>query len=368
MSRTSSTSRASSTLSRVRHRLLTFALVLAAASPAHGQSGLAADLAAGIDRTVEDILARSGTPSASVAIVEDGRLVYAKAYGAARLDPPRPATTAMRYSIGSISKQFTAAAVLLLAQEGKLSLDDRVAKWFPQLTRASDITLRQLLSMTSGYSDYWPQDYVMPAMLQDVTAAGIMRDWAMKPLDFEPGTAWQYSNTNYVIAGAIVETVAGMPLLPFLKARVFDRLQMTSVTDTDQAALDSGEPLRHQKFALAPARPAPKEGKGWMFAAGQLAMTASDLARWDISLIDQSVLAPASYRTLATEVLLSNGAPTGYGLGVNVGFVAGRRRLSHTGEVSGFTASNDVFPDDRVAVVALVNEVSGTFETACDQV
>src|SRR6185312_7811630 len=146
-----------------------------------------------------------------------GRRPIGLASSTARLDPPTPATSAMRYSIGSISKQFTATAVLLLAERHKLSLDDKIAKWLPDLTRANEVTLRQVLSMTSGYQDYWPQDYVMPPMLQPTTARRIVDEWAKKPLDFEPGTKWQYSNTNYVIAGMIVEKVAGMPLVDFLR-------------------------------------------------------------------------------------------------------------------------------------------------------
>src|SRR5258706_10999047 len=119
-----------------------------------------------IDQAVTEILARTGTPSASVAVVKDGAIVYEHAYGNARLEPPVAATSRMRYSIGSISKQFTATAVLLLAEEGKLSLDDRVVRWLPELTRAKDGTIRQVLSMTSGDQDFWPQDYVMPIILQ----------------------------------------------------------------------------------------------------------------------------------------------------------------------------------------------------------
>jgi len=114
----------------------------------------------------------------------------------------------MRYSIGSISKQFTATAMLLLQEENKLSLDDKVAKFIPDLTRANEVTIRQLLSHTSGYQDYWPQDYVPPFMLQAITANRILDLWAHKPLDFDPGTKWQYSNTNFVIAGMIVEKVS----------------------------------------------------------------------------------------------------------------------------------------------------------------
>src|SRR6185295_14359662 len=151
--------------------------------------------------------------------------------------PRAPATTQMRYSIGSISKQFTAAAMLLLQEQGKLSLDDRVAKFIPDLTRAKEVTIRQLLSHTSGYQDYWPQDYVMPMMLQPVTAQKIMDLWARKPLDFDPGTKWQYSNTNYVIAGVIVEKASGMRLLQYLREKVFTPLAMAGVANIDEERL-----------------------------------------------------------------------------------------------------------------------------------
>ena len=106
----------------------------------------------------------------------------------------------MRYAIGSISKQFTAAAILLLQQEGKLSLDDPVSRFIPGLTRGNEVTVRQLLSHTSGYQDFWPQDYVMPMMLKSVTPQAIADRWAKQPLDFDPGSRWQYSNANYTLA------------------------------------------------------------------------------------------------------------------------------------------------------------------------
>jgi len=329
---------------------------LGAAVAAAAQGTLDAATASRVDEAVQTVLARSGAPSASVAIVQGGAITYAKAYGTARVGPPPVAATpSMRYSIGSISKQFTSVALLLLAEEGRLSLDDRVSKWFPELTRADDITVRQLLSMTSGYQDYWPQDYVMPDMLEEVTPAAIMRGWAQKPLDFEPGTRWQYSNTNYVIAGQIAERVAGGPLLALLRERVFTPLQMASVVDTDQAALGPGDPMRYRRFGLGPPREAPKEGKGWMSAAGELAMTARDLALWNVAVMNRAVLKPQSYRELERETLLADGAPTAYGLGVNVAMTGGRRQISHGGEVSGFTARSEVYPDDKVAIVVLVN-------------
>lgn len=341
-------------LSLVTLTVAAFAAV-ALPSPSLAQDTLPAEARADIDRAVTEVLETTGAPSASIAIVRDGRIAYVRAYGLARLEPPLAAQPDMRYSIGSISKQFTAAAILLLAEDRKLSLDDPIGRWLPDLTRANDVTIRQVLSMTSGYQDFWPQDYVMPGMLLDTTAQDILNRWAKIPLDFEPGTKSQYSNTNYVIAGLVVERVSGMPIVEFLRARVFARLGMTSVVDSDRAALGPNDPMRYLRYALGPPRVAPKEGKGWMFAAGELAMTAGDLARWDIATIDQAVLKPASYQAMQTSTLLKNGLATGYGLGVQVGAAGGRRQVSHTGEVSGFTAANLIYPDDRAAIVVLTN-------------
>ncbi|HEY4255780.1 MAG TPA: serine hydrolase domain-containing protein [Candidatus Udaeobacter sp.] len=308
-----------------------------------------------IDDAGTKMLSESGVPSASIAVVKDGKLAYTKAYGLADIASHRPATTSMIYSIGSISKQFTAASILLLAEEGKLSLDDPVGRWLPNLTRANEVTIRQVLSMTSGYQDYWPQDYVMPSMMKPALPEEILKGWAQKPLDFEPGMKSQYSNTNYIAAGAIVEQLSGMSVLNFLHLHVFDPLGMKSVFDCDSSALQPGAPTRYHRYGLGPARPAPKEGKGWMFAAGELAMTASDLAKWDISMIDQAILKPQSYREMERAELLKNGASTQYGLGVGVSLVNARRVLAHGGEVSGFTAQNAVYPDDRAAVIVLTN-------------
>ncbi|HKE57331.1 MAG TPA: serine hydrolase domain-containing protein, partial [Pyrinomonadaceae bacterium] len=331
-------------------------VLLASAILARGQDGLTSELTAKVDKLAAEALEKSGVPSASVAIVKDGQIVYLKAYGSARLEPKTPATSAMRYSIGSISKQFTAAAILLLQEEGKLSLDDKVAKFIPDLTRANEVTIRQLLSHTSGYQDYWPQDYVMPMMLKPVTSAKIMDMWARKPLDFDPGTKWQYSNTNYVIAGAIIEKASGKPLLQFLRERIFTPLGMSSVANIDEKKLGDTDPTGYMRYALGPLRVAPKEGPGWLFAAGELAMTAEDLAKWNISIMDQKLLKPASYRELEREAQLNNGLGTRYGLGVSLATEAGHRAVSHGGEVSGFVSESVVFPDDRVSVVALTNQ------------
>ncbi|QNI32305.1 beta-lactamase family protein [Alloacidobacterium dinghuense] len=315
-----------------------------------------ADLRGKIDAVANKVLADTGVPSASIAIVQKGQIVYTNAYGKARLDPLTPAAPQMRYSVGSISKQFTAASILLLQQQGKLSIDDPVSKYVPGLTRGDEVTIRMLLSHTSGYQDYWPEDYLMQPMRQPATAQYIMDTWAKKPLDFDPGAKWQYSNTNFVIAGVIVEKLSGEPLMRFLQEHVFTPLDMKSVYNTDVAKLGDTDAAGYIRYALGPLRPAPKEGAGWMFAAGELAMPAHDLALWDISIMNRSLLAPESYRQMFTSIKLKDGSDSGYGLGVFTTPRSGHAALEHSGEVSGFVSENIVFPDDKAAIVVLTNQ------------
>jgi hypothetical protein len=153
-----------------------------------------------------------------------------------------------------------------------------------------------------------------------------------------------------------------MKLLDFLKARVFDRLGMHPV-DLDTGLTDA-DPLGYHRYAAGPVRVEPQPAPGWLFAAGELAMTASDLARWDISVIDQSVMKPPSYHAQQTEVLLTSGAPTGYGLGVDVAIKNGHRRISHGGEAVGYLSENRIYPDDRAAIVVLDNADFGNAQTS----
>ncbi|MGD0630136.1 MAG: serine hydrolase domain-containing protein [Terracidiphilus sp.] len=343
-----------------RLRAAKIALFAAAAFPlvvgAQSVDTLDPAIKARVDRIAVQVLEQTGVPSASVAVVQHGKLVYTHAYGKARLDPALAATPEMRYSIGSISKQFTAAAILLLQEDGRLSLDDTVGKYIPGLTEGDKVTIRQILSHTSGYQDYWPEDYVMTPMLKPESAQQILDTWAKKPLDFEPGTKWQYSNTNFVIAGRIVETITGAPLMDLLVSRIFRPLGMKSVWNSDEAKLTSVDATAYYRHALGPLRVAPKEGRGWMFAAGELAMTAHDLALWDESLIAETVLKPESYKQMFTEVKLKDGKGTHYGLGVEMIDRNGHRSIEHSGEVSGFVSDNEVLVDDGVAVAVLTNQ------------
>jgi CubicO group peptidase (beta-lactamase class C family) len=328
-------------------------LALAAAVP---QAPLPEATQKAIGDIVDRALDASGTPSASIAIVIDGKVAFTRAYGKAKVNPDVAATPEMRYKIASNSKEFAATAMLLLQEEGKLSIDDRVAKFLPDLARANEITIRQLLSHTAGYRDYYPLDYVAPFMAKDTTADEIMGKWAKTELDFEPGSRWQYSNTNYVVAGRIIEKVSGQPLMAFLRARILDKLGMKTAVDVTSTNWSAADPVGYLHYGGGPLRPAPPEGNNWMWAAGELGMTAGDLALWDISLMNGTILKPASIRELSKEVQLTGGTGTGYALGLQVSTLAnGHRRWTHSGGASGFVSRNTTYPDDKMAITVLTN-------------
>ena len=336
------------------HKLLPAlgALVLALHSlPALAQP-ISADEQARIDALVTRTLADTHVPSASIALVRDGRIVLAKAYGKASPTIPR-ARADLPYQIASNSKQFTAMALLLLEDEGKLDLDDKVSKYLPGISGGDTIALRQLLSHTAGLQDYWPQDYLFSAMKVPVDPAGIVDRWARKPLDYAPGTRWQYSNTGYVVAGLIVEKVSGEPLMTFLKRRIFAPLGMApiNIDDSNTPAFPAG----YHRYALGPVRVAAPPARGWLFAAGELSMTAADLAKWDIARINRSLVPADDWAAQETPVRLADGTTNGYGLGVSTGMSGGRRIVNHGGESVGFLSQNTVFPDQRAAIVVLTN-------------
>lgn len=335
-----------------------FALLLVHVPAASPAQPLTAEQTAQIDRLVAAKLQEMSVPSASVAIVRDGKIVLAKAYG--RASETIPVSQAdLPYQIASISKQFTAMALLLLEDEGKLSLDDKLSKYVPDISGADRITLRQLLDHTSGLQDYWPQDYSFEAMSRPATPNIILDRWAKKPLDFQPGEQWQYSNTGYVAAGLIVEQVSGQPLMQFLRQRIFNPLGMTSVVSQDDA-IGRRFPSGYGRYALGPVRAVTPAGRGWLYAAGELSMTAADLAKWNIARMNRALLPRDDWEAQETTTKLNNGTDTTYGLGVYNRTAGGRRIISHGGESVGFLSTNNVYPAERASITVLTNSWSAS--------
>lgn len=334
---------------------LVCAFAVSVAGPAVAQAALSPEMEAKVTAAAAGVVESTGVPSASVGIVEHGKIVYTHAFGMARLQPPLPATAAMAYPIGSISKQFTATAILLLQQDGKLTLDDPVAKYFPELTRAHDVTIRNLLTHTSGYQDYAPQDYTIPRWRQPGDPLRIVEEFAGKPLDFEPGTQWQYSNTNFVLAALIVQKVSGIRFADFLRTRVLRPAGLKDVLNLNTQRADL-QVTGYMRNALAPLRPAAMEAPGWYFGDADLAMPVASLLTWDLTLLNQSLLKPESYGELETSFRLKDGQDSHYGLGVSIRTIVNQRAIEHSGEVGGFVAENMVLPESGVAIAVLTNQ------------
>ena len=336
------------------------ALVALLASAAGAQQLTPAELGQ-IDQLVTKTLSETGVPAAEIAIVRDGKLVLNKAYGKANEN--LPASPDQPYQIASNSKQFTAMALMLLRDEGKLSLDDPVSKYVPGITDGDKITIRQLVSHTSGLQDFWPQDYMFSDMTVPTTPQRIVDKWAKKPLDFEPGARWQYSNTGYVVAGMIVEKVSGQELVAFLNQRIFQPLGMASVRNQDDTNTPA-YPAGYHRYALGPVRVAQPPAKGWLYAAGELSMTAADLAKWDIARMNRSLIPERDWIEQETPVLRIDGRTNGYGLGVSNHYARERHVIDHGGEAVGFLTQNSVYPETKDAIIVFTNaDFSGATDT-----
>jgi D-alanyl-D-alanine carboxypeptidase len=290
----------------------------------------------------------------SVAILKDGKLVLAKGYGKRYLEENQPVTPDTLFAIGSVSKQFTCACVLLLAEGGKLSVKDPVAKYYPGLTRAKDITLLDLMNHVSGYPDYYPLDFVDRRMQTPIEEDELLRRYAGGKLDFEPGSKYSYSNTGYILLGRVVEKVSGETFGAFLTRRILKPLGMTH-TLYEPDPRDGRIARGYTTFALSGPEPISPEGKGWIGAAGGIFSTPGDLVKWNLALMGGKVLNPSSFALMTAPRKLSNGKISEYGCGLAAKVQSGRPVLSHNGAVSGFNTWNSMIPSTRSAVIMTCN-------------
>jgi CubicO group peptidase (beta-lactamase class C family) len=341
-----------------RFWLAPLAVALATLASALADPPDAAPLPASFDLpAVDAYVARQarekGYVGLALTVVREGKIVLATRYGKVSLDGPAVSVDTP-FAIGSVTKQFACACIFLLAEEGKLSVRDPVAKYYPDLTRASDITLYDLMSHASGYPDYYPLDFVDRRLVKPIAPDDLIREYAGGKLDFEPGTRWSYSNTGYIILGRVVEKVSGEPFGRFLERRILKPLGMAHAVfepPPDAPGLARG----HTSFALGPAEPATPESAGWLYAAGGLYAAAPDLARWDLALMEGKVLKPESYRLMTSPRELAGGRTHDYGCGLTVSRRNGETVLSHGGAVSGFLAQNALIPRTKSAVILLSN-------------
>jgi len=307
-----------------------------------------------IDDYVRAQVRENGYPGLSLAIVREGLIVLAKGYGKRSVEDGAPVEPDTMFAVGSVTKQFACACILLLAEEGKLSVDDQVAKYYPALTSADRITLYDLMTHTSGYRDYYPLDFVDRRLVRPIHEDPLLAEYAGTKLDFEPGARWSYSNTGYVLLGRVVEKVSGKPFGQYLKERILDPIGMTH--SAIEPGSDVGSRARgYTAFALGPLEPAVPEATGWLSAAGNLWASAPDLARWDLALAEGRLLKLASFRLMTSPRVLRSFRRTGYGCGLSLRQVEGEAVLSHFGSISGFQSFNAIVPRTRSAVVLLTN-------------
>lgn len=314
---------------------------------------------AGIEGYFADEMKNRAVVGASLAIVQGGEIVLERAYGKSSAKTGAPVDADTAFAIGSISKQFVCVAALMLEEDGKLALDDTVAKYFPELTRAKDITLDDLGSHMSGYPDFYPLDFLDRRMKEPIAPDELLRRYAQVPLEFEPRTRYSYSNTGFIVLGRVVEKVAGMPLRDFLRTRVFDELGMTH-TSFDPPEGTAGLAAGHISVALGEPEPAQREAEGWIHAAGGVYSTARDMVKWNLALTDGKLLSPESMAKLTTARTLADGRSTDYGCGIGVRRNGGETVLSHSGAVSGFAAYDAIVPRTRSSVILLVNTEGGS--------
>jgi D-alanyl-D-alanine carboxypeptidase len=300
-------------------------------------------------------------------VIKNGRSVTRFFAGSANLEWPSRVDADTEFEIGSVSKQFAAASILLLIQDGKLSLDDNITKFFTNAPAAwKDIKVRNLLSHTSGIRNYDGLDGF--ELRQHLTQAQFIERLAAQPMTFAPGEKWSYCNSGYNLLGYIVENVSGKNYWDFLQERIFTPLQMTHTTRRDPWQVI---PHRATGYVFNNGVQTVRDYDITdLFAAGAIVSTIGDLAKWDAALINNTLLKESSRDVWWTPALLNNGnaidnnrhgEPGSYGFGWFISTVNGHRNIGHSGITSGFSAANELFPDDRLVIIILSNTDEGTF-------
>ncbi|HKH49737.1 MAG TPA: serine hydrolase domain-containing protein [Thermoanaerobaculia bacterium] len=334
--------------------LVSCVLLASLAAPASAKPA-PAELAPRVDQIFAEYGA--GSPGCALGVVRDGGLVYSKGYGLASLEHGVPLTPQTALDIGSIAKQFTATTIILLAQDGKLSVDDDVRKFIPEMPDyGTPITLRHLLHHTSGIRDYNALLTLGGINLEDVSTQeeGLAIIARQKALNFHPGDEHSYSNSGYFLLSVVVERVSGKTMRAFAQERIFGPLGMTNTQYLDDHTLVI--PRRASSYMPRPDRGFRLETCNWeQTGDGGILTTVEDLAKWDRNFYDPKVGGPTLIEQLQTTGVLNNGEKIDYARGLIVDEYRGLRRVSHNGGWVAFVSEMTRFPDERLSVITLCN-------------
>jgi CubicO group peptidase (beta-lactamase class C family) len=318
------------------------------------------DLSAQVDRAVEAERKAQQIPGVAIAICREGKIIKAAGYGLANVELDVPVTPETIFQTGSVGKQFTSMAVMMLVEEGKIGLDQKIVKYIPESPAAwKEVTIRQLLTHTSGIADYGGEEDTMNKGVinfrKDYTEEQLVQAFAKMPMDFAPGEKWKYSNTGYVLLGIIIHRVTGEFYGDFLQERIFKPLGMTSTRIISEADI---VPHRSSGYRLVKGM---LKNQEWVSptlnttADGALYTNVLDLAKWDAALDKGLLVKPSSYDLMWTSAKLNNGKKATYGFGWALGEIGGKRAVSHDGAWQGFTMSINRFLDDRFTVIVMTN-------------
>ena len=321
------------------------------------QPVLSPDQMQAIDKIAQTELNSQAVAGLTLAVVRNGRLVYSRGYGYSSIELQQTMNDSSLFEIGSITKQFTAAAVLALIEDGKLALDEPLSRFVPDYTNAKDVTLRQLLTMTSGIPDYTDVPGFDKSTQSPTTPSAIVATVKSQPLDFAPGTQWEYSNTNYVLLGIVIEKVTGVSYAQFLEDRIL-RPSVMIATAYGNAAASSPQLATGYAFDGQRIKPDVPWNLDWGYSTGGLVSNVLDLAVWDTGLLSAKAITLGSLREMWMPVTLRDGSKVPYGFGWSIGTLDGHRIIEDNGGLPGYNGTNATFPNDNFDVVVLANAQS----------
>ena len=318
----------------------------------------AADLASQIDAMIKPHFP-AGRPGLAIIVTQNGQVLFRKAYGSANLELGVPLRPDMLFRIGSMTKQFTAAAVMKLVEAGKISLSDPITKFLPDYpVQGHVITVEHLLTHTSGIQNYTAiPGWMTSKVLADLKLDELINGFKNEPMRFAPGTRYEYSNSNYILLGAIIEKASGEAYESFLEKNIFDPLGMTSTLYGHNQPLipnraggydADGDTVLNASY-LSMTQP---------HAAGALLSTVDDLAKWDAALYTEKVLKQESLKRMWTPYTLKDGTPSNYGFGWAMRTLRGSPTVQHNGGINGFVSDGVRLPQEKVYVAVLCNTTS----------
>lgn len=305
-----------------------------------------------VDTVVQQEMTKHQIAGLVLTVIQDNHQIKTKGYGIANLEWNVPVAEDTVFEIGSITKQFTAACILMLAQDGKLSVDDKIndhlkvapANW-------SGITIRHLLTHTSGLKNYTVLDGF--ELTKHMTQEQFIKRLAVEPVVFKPGDSWSYCNSGYSLLGYIIENASGQHYWDFIRARIFQPLGMNATTDRNPRVI---VPHRAAGYEMKNGKPINRDyDLTDIFSAGAIVSTVMDMAKWNNALDGNTLLKDTSKAAWWTPTKLNNGMVKNYGFGWYVDQFEGHKNIRHSGSTSGFSSDIERFPDDHLAVITLSN-------------